>query len=128
MKRFLHNRGRILIMVTTLCACSTALMSLSCTAMPSGSTGMPLPPQTGEELFTTAQATSFGSTISCSSCHGLDGSGGLAGDVRGSSAEAIAGVTQGTTAHPADTRGRTDVRYPDLTAEQIGRIAAFLAN
>ena len=118
-------RALQLIMIPLILSGTFTFVVIGCVTDTSGNS----PVAAGEALFRTPQPTSFETEVACSFCHGDDGSGGTASSVRGATIDAITAVTQDTTtAHPADPRGRTDVKFPMLSTEEIIQIAAFLSN
>ncbi|MFQ5496117.1 MAG: S8 family serine peptidase, partial [Phycisphaerae bacterium] len=80
----------------------------------------------GATLFLSPQPTNLGVSKACADCHGHDGSGNTAADIRGFSAAALAASAQGFVSHPAPV-GRQDVKYPTLTAQDFNDMEAFLA-
>lgn len=96
------------------------------------------PPAAESEMTATVaayhnpQPTNFGVSISCSECHGPDGTGGQdsaghdVNGIRGRSTPELIAHAQEDASHPAPT-GRAALKFPELTPADFDAIAAFLA-
>lgn len=93
-----------------------------------GCGGLPISAVSGATLFRVPQLTNFGSQIACTVCHGEDGSGSSASDIHGSTAEMIENVVQGTQAHAADPRGRSNIKFPNLSTNDFISLSLFLSD
>jgi cytochrome c553 len=74
----------------------------------------------GQTAFTTSRLTTLGEMLSCSSCHGADGSGGIGPDIRASTAEHVREHPFGNGPHP--------IKFTSLTRVEANDIAAYLAS